>query len=127
MQSLLNMCFEHVLELNPHELSGTPWRVSQLLEARRHCHALCGVAHLASLRTLDTKFFKAYTAVYAPELGLRPPTFSEVQAADKQNWKDIFNLVDVEGWPMEDSLHELSTVRSDVGTLLQARPRSSAP
>ena len=25
MQSLLNMCFEYVLELNPHELSGTPW------------------------------------------------------------------------------------------------------
>ena len=63
------------------------------------------------------------------ETGLRNPTIIEAQSADKLIWATISELVSEKGWSLDQSVHELTHVRSDLATLLQARPRlpRSAP
>ena len=123
VQALLNCCFEDAMDLNQNEITGNPFKVLQVLEKRRNAYALCGAAHVASIRLLDTKLLQLYTATVAPDLGLRPPTLQETMAADRTIWTSIFELVNKEGWGLEDALHELTTIRGDLKSRMQPRPK----
>ena len=57
------------------------------------------------------------------ETGLRNPAILEAQSADKIIWATISELVAERGWSLDQSIHELTHVRSDLASLLQARPR----
>ena len=46
----------------------------------------------------------------------------EAQAADKRCWELISDLVNQHSWKLDDALHELSEVRSDMSSLLAPRP-----
>ena len=104
-------------------LRGIHLKYSRSWEKRRNAYALCGAAHVASIRLLDTKLIQLYTATVAPDLGLRPPTLRETMAADRTIWTSIFELVNKEGWSLEDALHELTTIRGDLKMLMQPRPK----
>ena len=123
VQSLLNACFEEDVELSEGDISGNPWLVSKVLEKRRNAFSLCGAAHLSSLKGLDNKLLTAYTNTVSPELGLRSPTIAEAREVDRIIWGRIFNLVEDHGWSMEDSIHEIATVRGDIDSLMQPRPK----
>ena len=58
-----------------------------------------------------------------PETGLRNPTITEAQAADRVLMQLVFDLVSERGWNVDDSLYEITNVRAEIHTLLQARPR----
>ncbi|CAE7273551.1 unnamed protein product, partial [Symbiodinium sp. KB8] len=45
----------------------------------------------------------------------------EAQAADKRCWELIAELVNLHNWKLDDALHELSEVRSDMSSLLAPR------
>ncbi len=64
-----------------------------------------------------------------PETGLRPrpPTILEAQSVDKHLWSVVSDLVQEKSWSLDQALHELTYVRSDMSTWLQARPRLPKP
>ncbi|CAE7240878.1 unnamed protein product [Symbiodinium sp. CCMP2592] len=46
----------------------------------------------------------------------------EAQAADRRCWEIIADLVNVQHWKLDDALHEVAEVRSDLHSLLAPRP-----
>ena len=89
--------------------------------------ALVESAHLAVLRAYSIKFLSHLTQRLDQETGLRNPTILEAQSADKLIWGAISELVAEKGWSLDQAVHELTHVRSDLATLLQARPRLPRP
>ena len=54
---------------------------------------------------------------------LRCASITESQAADRQIWNTLSDLMAERGWSMDDSLHEMTHVVHDLPGLLQLRPR----
>ncbi|CAE7250901.1 Manba, partial [Symbiodinium sp. CCMP2592] len=50
------------------------------------------------------------------------PTTMEAQAADRRCWEIVADLVNVHHWKLDDALHEVAEVRSDMHSLLAPRP-----
>ena len=51
----------------------------------------------------------------------------EAQAADRQIWGIMAELMNDRDWNMDDALHELTHVRQDLAGLLQLRPKMPKP
>ncbi|CAE7198904.1 unnamed protein product [Symbiodinium sp. CCMP2592] len=64
---------------------------------------------------------------YDAAASLRGPTTMEAQAADRRCWEIIADLVNVHHWKLDDALHEVAEVRSDMHSLLAPRPFISKP
>lgn len=78
---------------------------------------------LANLKEYSQKFISLLTQRVAAETGLRTATVLEAQAADRQVWGIIADLVNERQWSFDQSLHEMTHVRSDLSVLLQLRPK----
>ena len=89
--------------------------------------ALAEGAHLAHLKAYSLKFLSFLTQRYDQDTGLRTPNIMEAQAADKHIWFIIGELVMDKGWSLDQALHEMTYIRSDMAMLLQARPRMLRP
>ena len=87
----------------------------------RNALALCNAAHLKSLKDFDKKI--AGLCLKQPDRtsGLRTVTTQELLSADRRMWNTISDLLR-EGWSLDEALHEMTTVRSDIPSLLQWRP-----
>ena len=85
--------------------------------------ALAEGAHLAHLKAYSLKFLSFLTQRYDQETGLRSPNIMEAQAADKHLWFVMGELVMDKGWSLDQALHEMTYIRSEMAMLLQARPR----
>ena len=96
--------------------------ISQLLTLAANAIALCQGAHLGSLKLYNKKFLRLCFTKYEASSNLRDPTVMEAQAADKRCWELISDLVNQHSWKLDDALHELSEVRSDMSSLLAPRP-----
>ena len=96
--------------------------ISQLLTLAANAIALCQGAHLGSLKLYNKKFLRLCFTKYEASSNLRGPTVMEAQAADKRCWELISDLVNQHSWKLDDALHELSEVRSDMSSLLAPRP-----
>ena len=107
------------LNIDPNRL--THGWLAKTQQVFRNAIALCGGAHLAALKELDGVLDYA-TNSPAPELGLRTINMSELLAADRKIWSELASMCQ-RGWSLDDSLHELTHIRSDIHTLLQPRPR----
>ena len=95
--------------------------ISQLLTLAANSIALCRGAHLGSLKLYNKKFLRLCFTKYEASSNLRGPTVMEAQAADKRCWELIAELVNLHNWKLDDALHELSEVRSDMSSLLAPR------
>ena len=91
-----------------------------MLEVHDRGIALCQGCHLQNLKAYAHKFLGYLTMKYDQDL--RPPTVLEAQSADKQIWSAVAELME-KGWSMDDSIHELTVIRNDLPSLLQARPK----
>ena len=89
--------------------------------------ALAEGAHLAHLKAYSLKFLGFLTQRYDQDSGLLTPNILEAQAADKHLWFIIGELVMDKSWSLDQALHELTYIRSDMATMLQARPRLQRP
>ena len=97
--------------------------VRNLLAVHDVAVAMCGGAHLANLKAYSHKFVSFLTQRTDPETMLRCASITESQAADRQIWNTLSDLMQERGWSMDDSLHEMTHVRHDLPGLLQLRPR----
>ncbi len=89
--------------------------------------ALCEGAHLANLKAYSMKFMSLLTTKYDAESGLRSPTITEAQNADKMISSIMMDLVNDRGWSHDQALHEITHMRSELTAYLQPRPRVSKP
>ena len=88
--------------------------------------ALCKGAHLAVLKAFDSKVCEQCTQVWKPGHGLRNVSTEEMLDADRKLWRSIATLVEEQGFSLDEALHEMTHVRGDIATLMQARPRMPA-
>ncbi|CAE7249514.1 unnamed protein product [Symbiodinium sp. CCMP2456] len=100
----------------------TPAWLARTQAVFRNAIALCGGAHLATLKTFDKKIFDYATQNLPAETGLRAVNLHELLHADRKLWHEIASLHS-QGWTLDDAMHELSNVRSDMHALLQPRAR----
>ncbi|CAE7042088.1 unnamed protein product [Symbiodinium sp. CCMP2592] len=96
--------------------------VTQLLSLAANAIALCQGAHLGSLKLYNKRFMRICFTKYEAAASLRGPTTMEAQAADRRCWEIIADLVNVHHWKLDDALHEVAEVRSDMHSLLAPRP-----
>ncbi|CAE7294548.1 unnamed protein product, partial [Symbiodinium necroappetens] len=99
--------------------------ISQMLSLASTSIALCQGAHLGALKMYNKKFLQLCFTKYEPASNLRGPTSLEAQAADKRAWEILSDLVNQRAWKLDDALHEVSEVRSDLASLLAPRPHVS--
>ena len=108
------------LSIDPNRLTHG-WLI-KIQQVFRNAIALCGGAHLAALKELDAKVLDYATANIPADLGLRTVNMTELLQADRKIWSELSAMC-ARGWSLDDSLHELTHIRSDLHTLLQPRPR----
>ena len=94
-----------------------------MLKVHDRAIAICQGAHLANLKAYTHKFVSFLTQKVDAETGLRNANVVEAQAADRQIWAVISELLQERGWNLDDSLHEMTHIRHDLPGLLQLRPR----
>ena len=97
--------------------------IRNMLEVRNVAIALCQGAHLQNLKAYSRKFMSFLTQKVDSESGLRTASVVEAQAADRQIWTTISELMTDRDWSMDDALHELTHIRNDLSGYLQLRPR----
>ena len=95
----------------------------QTFETFSYAMAMVELAHLATLKNYYLRFINLMTTKMDSETGLRNPTILEAQSADKTLMTIACDLVMEKGWTFDDALHEVTFIRAEINTLLQARPR----
>ena len=98
-----------------------------LFETYSIAMAMVGVAHLASLKDYYLRFLSFMSTRLDTESGLRNPSILGAQSADKTLMGVVCDLVAERGWSWDDSLHEVTHIRSEMASLLQPRPRQLKP
>ena len=80
--------------------------------------AICGGAHLRIPRAFDKRVLDLATQSMAPDSGLRAVHTQELLQADRKIWSELAT-----GWGLDEALHEITKVRSDLHALLQPRAK----
>ena len=83
--------------------------------------SFCACAVLATLRAYEARFLRLASARFESGSGLRAPNASECEQADKRFWECVSELR-VQGWCLDDAIHEHTAVRSELSALLSPRP-----
>jgi len=88
--------------------------------------AMCELVHLATMKHYYLRFINLMTTRLEAETGLRNPTILESQSADKTLMTSACDLVMEKQWSFDDAIHEITFIRAEINTLLQARPKLPA-
>eukprot|EP00435_Cladocopium_sp_Y103_P059768 s21_g21.t1 len=110
-----NMPGPRLLALTSSQLTKKDWKWAFAI-------ALCRGAHLHVLKQYVVKFVRIATTKFDGDSSLRSPNTHEMMLADQQVWTKIAELHSLRGWSLDDAIHELTEVRSDLDALLQPRP-----
>ena len=100
--------------------------IRNMLDIHNTALALVGACHLQRLRAYSLRFMSFLTQRLDSDSGLRTPNVLEAQAADKQLWSIIHDLVMDQGFTLDNALHEITQLRTDMASLLQPRPKVSS-
>ena len=95
----------------------------QTFETFSYAIAMCEIVYLATMKNYYLKFINLMTTRLEAETGLRNPTILEAQGADKTLMTIACELVMEKQWSFDDAIHEVTCIRAEINTLLQARPR----
>ena len=93
-------------------------RISTVLH-NAYAYALCNMCQMPKLAEFTFPHLNS-------ESGLRHVMAIEFIAADKKIWRAIPQL-HAKGWTREESIHEMTVVRSDISSLLKPRPNVPKP
>ena len=97
--------------------------IRNMLDVHNIALALVGSCHLQRLRAYSLKFMSYMTQRLEGDSGLRLPNVLEAQAADKALWQLIHDLVLDQQFTLDNAIHEVTHLRSDMASLLQPRPK----
>ena len=99
--------------------------IRNMLEVHNTAMSIVGACHLQRLRSYTLKFMGFLTQRLDADSGLRPPNVLEAQAADKALWQMIHDLVLDQQFTLDNAIHEVTHLRSDMASFLQPRPKLS--
>ena len=114
--------FDETPELHIDRAHLSPAWLARTQQVFRNAIALCGGAHLATLKAFDKKILDICTQALSADSGLRTVNTHELLQADRKLWHEIASLR-AEGWSLDEALHEMTAIRADVHALLQPRAR----
>ena len=97
--------------------------IRNMMDIHNTAMALVGACHLQRLRAYSLRFMSFLTQRLDGDSGLRTPNVLEAQAADKQLWNLIHELVLDQGFTLDNALHEVTHLRADMASLLQPRAK----
>ena len=124
-QFLSTALFDETPEMPVDHLRLSSAWLSRTQGVLRNAIALCKGAHLARLKAFDKKILD-WATQSPPDHSLRTVTTTELVAADRKLWQEL-STMHSSGWTLDDVLHEITTVRSDIGNLLQLRAKPPPP
>ena len=89
---------------------------------RLHSVAMARVTdvHLVTLKKYDSTFLRFASARFDSSIGLRPPNVLECEQADRRFWEAV-SALRLQGWSLDDCIHENTAVRSELASLLAPR------
>lgn len=124
-KSLLGFLAEQAGHIDQVEVvvSPSPFAVQRTLSLRAVAWAVLGWCHLGAANALVRKFVALYSHPVAPELGLRPQSIVEAEAADLEVCRQFGESLN-EGLTLDQALHEC-VKGPTLCTLLQLRPKMS--
>ena len=96
--------------------------MSELLQLHAFAIALCGGAHLHTLKEFNRRFLRRCFERYPPESNLRAPSVAEAQIAEQVLWSQIATLFNEERWSLDAAIHEVVVLRNELHTQLMPRP-----
>ena len=97
--------------------------IRNMMDIHNTAMSLVGSCHLQRLRAYSLRFMSFLTQRLDGDSGLRTPNVLEAQAADKQLWNLIHELVLDQGFTLDNALHEVTHLRADMASLLQPRAK----
>ena len=97
------------------------YQLSQILSLHSVAVSLCKGCHLSTLKAYDRAFLELATKRYSADLNLRTPFAQELEHGDRMLWEQVSSLL-VDGWKLDDALHQVTAVRSSLHVLLAPRP-----
>ena len=100
--------------------------IRSIFEVHNLAVSLVGSCHLQRLKAYTLKFMGLLTQRQDSDSNLRNANILEAQAADKQLWQIIHDLVTDSNFTLDDALHEVTQYRSDMQSLLQPRPKTAS-
>ena len=100
--------------------------IRSMFEVHNLAVSLVGSCHLQRLKAYTLKFMGLLTQRQDSDSNLRNANILEAQAADKQLWQIIHDLVTDSNFTLDDALHEVTQYRSDMQSLLQPRPKPAS-
>ncbi|CAE7038940.1 unnamed protein product [Symbiodinium sp. CCMP2592] len=96
--------------------------MSELLQLQAFAIALCGGAHLHTLKEFNRRFLRRCFEKYPAESNLRPPSVAEAQYAEQHLWSQIATLYNEERWTLDAAIHEVVVLRNELHSQLMPRP-----
>ena len=121
-QLISSALFDGTPTLQVDKGSLSPAWLSKRQTVFRNAIVICGCAHLRIVKAFDKKVIDLCTQALHPETGLRTVNTAELLNADRKIWSEIIAFT-ADKWTLDEAMHELTKVRSDVHALLQPRPR----
>ncbi len=121
IQLLSQLCWDDTPEMDINSVRfPRAWlnRISTVLR-NAYAYALCNMCQMPKLAEFTFPHLNS-------ESGLRHVMAIEFIAADKKIWRAIPQL-HAKGWTREESIHEMTVVRSDISSLLKPRPNVPKP
>ena len=114
-----SLLFDEIPEREVHIASMGKGLVHELLTLQATAIAMCGGAHLHSLKGL---FMARLYERYPADSHLRSPSVSEAQLAEQKLWQSIGALYNEQQWSLDQATHEVVVVRNELQYLLMPRP-----
>ena len=116
------LLFDEVPEREVHIASMGKALVHELLSLQATAIAMCGGAHLHSLKEMIRLFMARLYERYPADSHLRSPSVSEAQLAEQKLWQSISSLYNEQQWSLDQAIHEVVVVRNELQYLLMPRP-----
>ena len=103
-------------------VSPSPFAVQRALTLRGIAWALVSFCHLGAAHALARKFVSLYCQPVLPDLGLRPPTLAEAEAADAEVCRRLGEQIN-DGLSLVQAINEVVESSALLSSLLQLRPK----
>ena len=117
-----SLLFDEIPEREVHIASMGKGLVHELLTLQATAIAMCGGAHLHSLKEMIRLFMARLYERYPADSHLRSPSVSEAQLAEQKLWQSIGALYNEQQWSLDQATHEVVVVRNELQYLLMPRP-----
>ena len=122
-QLISSALFDDTPEVSINHANLSPAWLACTQTIMRNASALCKGVHLRVLKAFDKRTHELATQSLSADSGLHTVSTQELLQADRKIWYEIASM-HADGWTLDQALHEITKIRSDLPGLLQPRARA---